>query len=62
MAEVAAAENERRRLRMHWQALLAIEMGLTVGAVWLGHYRWVCGMVAFLRLAALVFEFIAGCR
>lgn len=47
---------------MHWQALLAIEMGLTVGAVWLGHYRWVCGMVAFLRLAALVFEFIAGCR
>ncbi|MFZ0580109.1 MAG: hypothetical protein WAN72_06165 [Candidatus Acidiferrales bacterium] len=47
---------------MHWQAFLAIEMGLTVGAVWLGHYSWVCGTVAFLRLAALLFTLIAGCR
>ncbi len=47
---------------MHWQALLAIEMGLTVGAVWFGHYSCVCATVGFLRLAALLFTLIAGCR
>ena len=47
---------------MHWIALVAIEMGLTVGAIWLGRYSWVCGTLAFLRLGVLVWMFIAGCR
>lgn len=47
---------------MHWEALLAIEVAVTIGAVWFGHYSWVCTTVAFLRLAALVLAFIAGSR
>jgi hypothetical protein len=59
MAEVALAEDAPRRIHMHWEALLAIEVGATIGAVWFGHYNWVCGAVAFLRLAALVLTFVA---
>jgi hypothetical protein len=47
---------------MHWEMLLAIEIGLTVAAVWLGRYSWVCTLVAVVRTAAVVLASIAGSR
>lgn len=45
---------------MHWEMLLAIEIALTVAAVWLGHYSWVCTLVAVVRTAVVVLASIAG--
>jgi hypothetical protein len=47
---------------MSWETLLAIEIVVTAGTVWLGHYTCVCEAAAFLRLAVLILTFIAGCR
>jgi hypothetical protein len=46
---------------MHWEILLAIEIALTVAAVWLGRYSWVCTVFAVVRTAAVLAS-IAGSR
>jgi hypothetical protein len=45
---------------MHWQMLLAIEIALTVAAVWLGRYSWVCTLVAVVRTAVVVWACIVS--
>lgn len=45
---------------MHWEMLLAIEIALTVAVVWLGHYSWVCTLVAVVQTAVVVLASIAG--
>lgn len=47
---------------MDREMLLAIEIALTVAVVWLGHYSWVCTLVAVVRTAAVVLASIAGSR
>jgi hypothetical protein len=47
---------------MHWETLLAIEIALTLAAVWLGRYSWICSLVAVVRTAAVVLTSIAGSR
>ena len=47
---------------MHWEALLAIEIALTVAAVWLGHYSWACTLLASLRTTAVILASVAGSR
>ncbi|MGA9475701.1 MAG: hypothetical protein WBV36_24765 [Terriglobales bacterium] len=47
---------------MSWETLLAIEIVVTAGTVWSGHYSCVCEAAAFLRLAVVVLTFIARCR
>jgi hypothetical protein len=47
---------------MHWEMLLAIEIALTVAAAWLGHYGWVCALVAVVRTATVLLVSIAGSR
>lgn len=47
---------------MHWEALLAIEIALTVAAVWLGHYSWACTLLALLRTTAVILASVAGSR
>ena len=44
---------------MHWEMSLAIEIALTVAAVWLGH-SWACTLVAIVRTAVVVLASIAG--
>ena len=47
---------------MHWEMLLAIEIALTVVAVWLERYSCVCTLVAIARTAVVVLASIAGCK
>lgn len=57
-----SAENLRWRRHMHWEALLTIEIVLTVAAVWLGHYSWTCALLALLRTTAVILASLAGSR
>jgi hypothetical protein len=45
---------------MHWEMLLAIEIALTVAAVWLGRYSWVCTLVAVVRTAAVLASIVGS--
>ena len=47
---------------MHWEMLLAVEIALTIAAVWLGGYGWVCTLVAVVRTAAVILTSISGSR
>jgi hypothetical protein len=47
---------------MHWEMLLAVEIALTVVAVWFERYSCVCTLVAVARTAVVVLASIAGCK